>query len=265
MNVSEARLELLTIRDIEFVAKVSERIHYTNSSEPFLNHSFVVLNDAIPRKIFSVDSYSINPVSFKQAVSEGVSSDLFSVYRAYMHQHPLLPHFLAPESSDVSTILTTTTADEFHQTDLYQEFYKVLGIEDQLAFALPHPQGIYVLVYSRETAFSEKEKVIMQLLKPQLQIALKNWQRIRELELHLRTLEENSVGVTQTHEAPGGWTRLSPRQQAVAELAALGLENRKIAEKLHISPKTVGKHLENIFEVLDIHNRTALAAMWSRQ
>lgn len=267
MDVLEEQFKLLSPRDLKLVAKLSERIHYTNPHEPFLNHAFVVLNEALPCLFLSVESYSINPFRFERAVHEGVSKQLDVIHRTYFHQHPLIKTFTSTEGKTcVSTILTETSREEFHSTDLYQKFYRVLGVEDQLLFYLPHPSGLYVIAYSRDTAFSEKEKVIMQLLRPQLLIALKNWQRICELEQYQRILMENSGSGQQSpmplSEGKKKLAGLTRKQKLVAELVAQGLENREIAEVLHISPKTVGKHLENIFGMLNIHHRSALAAMW---
>ena len=53
---------------------------------------------------------------------------------------------------------------------------------------------------------------------------------------------------------------LSQREGEVTLLAARGLTNGEIAGRLSVSPRTVQKHLENIFDKLEIHSRTALAA-----
>jgi DNA-binding NarL/FixJ family response regulator len=55
--------------------------------------------------------------------------------------------------------------------------------------------------------------------------------------------------------------RLRPREREVATLVAEGLTNAEIAARLGISPGTVGRHLANIYERLDIHSRAALAAL----
>jgi DNA-binding CsgD family transcriptional regulator len=264
VNISENRFKQLSAGDTELVVKLSERIHYTSPNEPFLNHVFVVLSEALPRAMFAVDSYSVNPVSLEQASNVGISNELYAVYRTYMHQHPLMQHFMASGGSGVGTILTLTSAAEFHKTDLYRKFYKILGIEDQLVLGLRHPTGAYLIVYSRDTAFTGNEVLLMELLMPQLRIALRSWQRSCDLERFRRTLHEKSDETGRDRDARRLVDSLSPRQLAIAEQVARGLENRQIAQVLHISPKTVGKHLENIFEVLDIHHRAALAAIWQR-
>ncbi len=50
---------------------------------------------------------------------------------------------------------------------------------------------------------------------------------------------------------------LTEREQEVLRLVALGLSNREVAEKLEVSPRTVGAHLANIFSKLNVKTRTA--------
>ncbi len=51
---------------------------------------------------------------------------------------------------------------------------------------------------------------------------------------------------------------LTDRQQEVLALLAEGATNAEIAAKLHISPKTVSSHRENIMQKLNLHSRTEL-------
>ena len=55
-------------------------------------------------------------------------------------------------------------------------------------------------------------------------------------------------------------TVLSPREQQVAELVALGLTNRQIGADLHLSDRTVESHLAKAFSKLGVSNRAAVAA-----
>ncbi len=48
---------------------------------------------------------------------------------------------------------------------------------------------------------------------------------------------------------------LTAREKEILELIKTGLQNKEIAEKLHISPQTVRKHLENIYDKLQVNNR----------
>ncbi|TSD40397.1 protein kinase [Rhodococcus sp. KBS0724] len=65
---------------------------------------------------------------------------------------------------------------------------------------------------------------------------------------------ETSVEPTEAENA------LTKRERQVAELISEGLTNRKIAEKLFISPRTAQGHVENILVKLGFSSRTQIAA-----
>jgi DNA-binding CsgD family transcriptional regulator len=54
---------------------------------------------------------------------------------------------------------------------------------------------------------------------------------------------------------------LTDRQAEVTRLAAHGLSNREIAERLHVSPSTVKRHLENVYRHTGVSSRGALTAL----
>jgi DNA-binding response OmpR family regulator len=61
----------------------------------------------------------------------------------------------------------------------------------------------------------------------------------------------------------GHAVRLTNRELAVMRLLAEGLGHIEIGRRLVISPKTVGTHVEHIYEKLGVHNRTeALVAAY---
>lgn len=266
MNSRKFKFRDLTSKDLELIATLCERVHYTNSNESFSNHTFVILKDAISSTQFSVELYRMDPLVLEGAINNGIPDKFFPIYKNYMHQHPLAKLFVGPGQARVSTILEEMSVTEFRRKDLYNEFYKLLGVEDQLAVSLQQGNDACVIAYSRDRSFTQKEQTIMEVVRPHMQIAWQNWQRVRDLERRLQLLEGKSVvsegTARQAREAKRLMDRLSPRERDVAELVAQGMENRKIAETLHISPKTVGKHLENIFTTLNLHHRAALAAKW---
>ena len=57
---------------------------------------------------------------------------------------------------------------------------------------------------------------------------------------------------------------LTPRQREVAELVAHGCTNIEIARMLAISPNAVKKHVSRVLVMLDVSNRTELAALTGR-
>jgi two-component system response regulator NreC len=61
------------------------------------------------------------------------------------------------------------------------------------------------------------------------------------------------------HPSPGVITEpITPRETEVLALIARGYTNRQIAEKLHLSVRTVESHRANLMDKLDLHSRVEL-------
>ena len=58
---------------------------------------------------------------------------------------------------------------------------------------------------------------------------------------------------------------MSPRQVEIVELIADGLQDRDIAERLGVSPRTVDSHLQRLYQRYDMHSRAAVVAKWLRE
>jgi HD-GYP domain-containing protein (c-di-GMP phosphodiesterase class II)/DNA-binding CsgD family transcriptional regulator len=59
---------------------------------------------------------------------------------------------------------------------------------------------------------------------------------------------------------PRGWPAdLTDREVEVLRLIARGRSNREVAQQLFIAPKTVGRHVENLYRKIDVSSRAAAA------
>ncbi|RMX08816.1 DNA-binding response regulator [Corticibacter populi] len=81
-----------------------------------------------------------------------------------------------------------------------------------------------------------------------------------ELMLLLRLEAQNAETGSRLRDAA-----LTARETEVLSWVAKGKTNRDIAEILQLSPRTVNKHLEHVFEKLGVETRAAAAALASRE
>lgn len=79
--------------------------------------------------------------------------------------------------------------------------------------------------------------------------------------------DEDSHPIAQRKQTTSSYAHLplTRRQRKVLRLVEQGLSNREIAEQLCVSPRTVKKHLEDIYKRLDVHDRmTAVRILQER-
>ncbi|MET8874776.1 helix-turn-helix transcriptional regulator [Nocardia sp. NPDC004604] len=74
-------------------------------------------------------------------------------------------------------------------------------------------------------------------------------------------LELRSAGESSPNRDPDARERLTPHELSIAQLAAHGLTNREIGQRLYLSHRTVSTHLHRIFPKLGISSRGDLAAL----
>ncbi|WP_405825148.1 LuxR family transcriptional regulator [Streptomyces sp. NBC_01390] len=96
--------------------------------------------------------------------------------------------------------------------------------------------------------------------RPQLTAALVAFERVGARPWTERARAElRAAGVTATSTAPRDvLAELTPQQFQIARLAAAGLTNREIGERIFLSPRTVGFHLYRVFPKLGITGRAQL-------
>src|SRR6516165_7755893 len=73
-----------------------------------------------------------------------------------------------------------------------------------------------------------------------------------------------ATGETSRPRIPEARDQLSPQELQIAQMAAEGLSNREIGQKLYLSPRTVSSHLYRVFPKLGITSRTELRRVLDR-
>jgi DNA-binding CsgD family transcriptional regulator len=123
----------------------------------------------------------------------------------------------------------------------YAEVMRPSSQEHECKVLLPTPAGITRGFYFYRNRgfrdFDERDRAVLNALRPHLEGVRRRWERRRV-------------------RADG----LTARERELIVLLRDGLTNQEIAERLVISTGTVRTHLENIFGKLGVHTRTAAVA-----
>jgi DNA-binding CsgD family transcriptional regulator len=96
--------------------------------------------------------------------------------------------------------------------------------------------------------------------RAKLTSALATFEHLRAEPWVLRTHSELRASGHAPREGSFGIASLTPREREIAKLAAAGLSNKQIAERLFLTHRTVAAHLYQVFPKLGITSRAALHA-----
>jgi DNA-binding CsgD family transcriptional regulator len=209
---------------------------------PFTRPVLRALRDLIPCDVvaYHEDIAGMPRVIFDGEPRGPVTSAVREAQRRYAHQDPLVPGVGARKYSDY------LSRREFHRLDLYAYVARPLGVEDMFRLWLePDGAGGARLEFDRpDSAFRERDRSVLDLLLP-----------------HLRQFRINAMRRRRPAIAGG---QLTAREREVLALVGEGRTNAEIARLLWISRETVRKHLENVYDKLGVHSRTAAVAALRR-
>jgi len=142
----------------------------------------------------------------------------------------------------------------YRESPFYREYFQPVGLDHVLDLGLSTDRQRYrsiVLIRGRDDAdFSERDRAVLELLRPHL--------RAREARADL---ERRARNPDRNPESDAGETKssLTAREREILRLVREGKTNTEIAGELWVSPSTVKKHLENVYDKLGVASRAAAA------
>jgi len=181
--------------------------------------------------------------------------ELRTARREYMSQHPVMAHFLRQDGHEPRLISDFLDSNDFHRLGLYGEFFRYLGVEDQLTVTVStrasgRPAG--VSIDRGCSGFNEHDRQLLRRLRPHLVAARNN----------AIQFSDALSGTTSEPRGTNALELLTGRQREILNQLSRGSTNGQIAAELDISPETVRKHVENILLRLGLPTRTAAAVYY---
>ncbi len=117
---------------------------------------------------------------------------MIPVWERYMHQHPLVKHFKQNPNDRPRKITDFLSQAEFERTDLYRQFFQQVDVRYQMVTIMPAPAPLVVgLSHNRSRRdFSERDRTLLDLLRPHLRQAYENACVVTDLADKARQLEQ---------------------------------------------------------------------------
>jgi DNA-binding CsgD family transcriptional regulator len=191
---------------------------------------------------------------------------LYRLFGEFAFQNPLMLRYMQTLDGRPYRFSDVTTQAALHDLDLYRQVYAPLGVEHQMAFTLPATPGrVIAIALSRaDPDYTDDEREVIERARPYLIQAWRNAIEHTALRDELAARPLGPTGGDGTAAEALRARGLTDRQAQVLALIARGRSNRDAGAILGISDRTVQKHLEHCYRVLDLQGRSAAAEfVWS--
>ena len=158
-------------------------------------------------------------------------------------EHPILAYRDRTGDERAVTLSDFAGRRLLRRLEIYDEFFHPFGVEYSLSIRMGASLARTIDVGCTRVSkdFSHRDRAVLDVLRPSLAYLLRR----------RRPAAGNGVFTD------AGLTR---REEEVLRLVSAGLSNAGIAAALFVAPGTVKKHLDHIYEKLDVANRTQAAA-----
>jgi len=233
-------------RDLDRTLGLVAEAAATDGSQPFELSLIERLVDLLPAEVVGYFEYQEGGSSLYWVSNEPDCTDWDGeVKQAALPSWPLHDGRWAGRAQGAVSLGDVVTRAGKRRNAWYAEVMRPLSIEHEVKIWLPAPPGVVRGFFATRCPgsrdFDHRDLTILTVLRQHLAGIRERWER--------------------RHRPPG----LTDREAEVVRLLREGLTNREIADRLVIATSTVRTHLENVFEKLGVHTRTAAVAKLSER
>jgi DNA-binding CsgD family transcriptional regulator len=160
--------------DTELLLEVVGEAYGFESLDDFRLNVLELLTRLVPADYAGYNE--ISPDRIYAVTVPATKPELESVFATYAYEHPLIAHYASTRDGRPYRISDIVDRESFHQLAVYQEFFRHIRCEYQVAFTLPSvPPLIIGLALNREHRdFSEREVNLLALVRPHIMRAYRN-------------------------------------------------------------------------------------------
>ena len=162
------------------------------------SRAFESVSNCISCEITGLDGWKKSGLptgSIRYDPDDWVTPELMMVFGAFAPEHPLAVPLVIEKYPGALRISDRVTRRQFHSTGLFNEFYKEIGVHEQLIVALDvGPDSMVTCALNRSHQdFSERDRAMLDLLRPHLTAAFKNTYAFSEVVIQNHYLQRTAT------------------------------------------------------------------------
>lgn len=177
-------METLGLKELRTALAFLEDLHVRRNLKSFQTHILSALPRLIPSEITSYNE--INPQAGRNEYASvpSLPPEYDPVFVRHVGDHPLITHYHKTGDGRALKISDFLAQRQFHRLGLYNEFFRLFRVEYQMAVTLPAPPRLVVGIALNRSRrdFSERERQLLNLLRPHLIQAYQNAETVTRME-----------------------------------------------------------------------------------
>lgn len=191
-------------RDFKQVLEFLGRIYAISDFDTFRKEVVSGLQSLVPSEVNAYNEVDIrrqhNEVVYDRPEAV-IVPDGDRIFDRYIPEHPLIAYYKSNSGHGAVKISDVISTKRFHRLGLYNEFFRLIGIEDQMVVSFPSPRPVIVGVAlnRKRRNFTERDRLLLNLINPHLLQAYGNIEAVsrlnRALDLAQRVLNESRAAV----------------------------------------------------------------------
>jgi DNA-binding CsgD family transcriptional regulator len=237
----------LSSRQMDLLGRVMATLAEPHHESEIRTRVGSLMLDLLQAQFFASYVWQPELQRFDVGVQLNMDSTNLARYEAYYQFHDPITFALQQHRSAVR-VTDVMPQTELQRTEFYNDFLARDGLHfgvNLYAWSGDHNIGDMRIWRDRQRRdFSREDLQLLDLVRPAFVAALQR-SRAGQAQPLLALAPLNS--------------RLSAREQEVAQMAASGLTDKEIARRLDISPTTVRTHVNHAFRKFGVNSRIALA------
>jgi DNA-binding CsgD family transcriptional regulator len=195
-------VEALTQRHLQCLLDFLQKTYSLCDLAQFRSHVVTALPDLIPSDLTGYNEVNAHSKQIHYVGNPANAlyfPDAVSIFERHMHEHPLIAYHTIARDPRVLKISDFLGHSRFRHLGLYQDFFRLLGVEYQMACELGarNPLLIGIAVNRSRKDFTEQERMLLTLARPHLMQAYRN------AATYTRLTEQLAAGQRQLLELDG--------------------------------------------------------------
>lgn len=181
----------LTHRNLRALTDSIQVLYQSCELQAFPEHAFAAVSPLVPCDYFSYNEFgrdgALRLVHCEPGLPAAAAEFLVAIGPEFSKEHPAMSYVARTGSPEPYKITDFTGQRQWRETRLYNDFFRPLACEYQMAFASPMADGQVALAFnSAGRDYSEEDRQMLELLRPHLMQARANAQMFTRVTSTLR-------------------------------------------------------------------------------